>query len=155
MAHPAIADLTLHDLTLEERAILERAVDGPITPVMIADALRARPAAPRPDTPAALRRLLAWASSDLAFYRGQITALETEIATVMADGGEYYGDTEKARKTRHVAALHRQRDGLAAHCGPYEAMIAYARNTLAAASPESAHRATCRPSAFQDGLSED
>jgi hypothetical protein len=155
MAHLAIADLTLHDLTLDERAALERAVDGPITPVMIADALRMRPAVPRPDSAAALRRLMAWASTDLAFYHAQIADLETEIGAMADDGSKLYDDAEKCRKTRHIAALHRQRDGLVSHCAPYRAIIADAQAKLAAQLPEHARAATCTPSVSQDAPSED
>lgn len=155
MTHPAIGDLTLHDLTLEERAALERAVDGPITSRMIADTLRGRPASAPRDGPAALRRLIAWASTDLAFYRGQVTALETEIAAVVTNSDGRYADTENVRKASHVAALNRQRNALVEHCGPYEAIIADARNRLTMASPESAPCSICKPSASLRGLSED
>ena len=122
----------LQDLTLAERAALERAVDGPITPTMIADKLRARGSPVQTDTsPAYLRTLIAWARADLTFYRRQIAALDTEIVTLMADRDGLYSDAEKDRKTRHIAALARQRDGLVEHCGAYEAIMQDAAGKLA------------------------
>lgn len=122
----------LQDLTLAERAELERAVDGPITPAMIADKLRARscPGA-RDESPHRLRTLIAWARADLTFYRRQIAALDAEIVTLMADRDGLYSDAEKDRKTRHIAALARQRDGLLEHCGAYETILQDAAGKLA------------------------
>lgn len=122
----------LQDLTLAERAELERAVDGPITPAMIADKLRARGCAVKIDeSPARCRTVIAWARADLAFYRRQIAALDAEIITLMADRDGLYSDAEKDRKTRHIAALTRQRDGLVEHCGAYETIMQDAAGKLA------------------------
>jgi hypothetical protein len=122
---PALDALTLDALTLEERAELERAVDGPITPAMIADKLRGRaPPSPEPAaSPQYLRVLLIWARADLQFYRDQMADLENEIVALMADRDALYSDAEKDRKTRHIAALNRQRDALRQHCAPYDAII--------------------------------
>jgi hypothetical protein len=122
---PALDALTVDALTLEERAELERAVDGPITPAMIADKLRGRaPSSPAPETsPQYLRTLHIWARADLKFYRDQMVDLENEIVELMADRDALYSDAEKDRKTRHIAALNRQRDTLRQHCAPYDAII--------------------------------
>jgi len=135
LPHDPLYPPTIHDLTLEERNALERAVDGTITPTMIADVLRGRgrKAAPHAEhAPPYLRALVLWARADLKFYRARIADLDVEIAALMADRDGLYAPTEQDRKTRHIAALMRQKDDLVLHCRPYETILRDALTKLAA-----------------------
>jgi hypothetical protein len=129
----AFDTLTISHLSLKERGELERAVDGPITPAMIADKVRARDSVRGAESESAqiLTARIRWARADIAFYERQIADLETERALLVVDHEKMYGMEESGRKARHVAALNTQQHNLRIQCEPYYATLHDALRKLA------------------------